>query len=277
MTNNDTVIKEEEIEIIKTQTTQSTEKEIPKVKREIKDDDTDSDSDNYDEKDILRNKPNPPDEIKKGEWKDNIRKIRNSFFPKSKNKATPEIGEGNHTNEPERVYEPLYKAPELSRQALLTTVLMQSVVNNLEELSEKTNKEIKKSAALTDLWKKQIEALDKFIKSLAETPWAAILKWSACFFIFTGFLYKMGILRMIPDFASGIINILPMPSSLNPTKTVENISENIKIPNPKIESTFSMLMETPITPLALLTGIGILTVSITTLKVLVWTLRKLPK
>lgn len=82
------------------------------------------------------------------------------------------------------------------------------------------------------------------------------------------FLYKMGTLRMIPDFVSGVINILPTPS-------IKNVTEDM--PKPQTKTTLNIIMESPITPLALITGVGILAISLTTLKALVWALRKMPK
>jgi len=64
------------------------------------------------------------------------------------------------TCEPPRVVEPLYHSPDLSREALLTNLLMQTAVNNMEELAKRTGKELTKSTALAKEWKKHIEALD---------------------------------------------------------------------------------------------------------------------
>ena len=73
---------------------------------------------------------------------------------------------------------------------------------------------------------------------------------------------------MIPDFASGLFNILPTPS-------IQSIGEDM--PKPKGESALHIIMESPITPLALVTGVGVLAISLTALKALVWALRRIPK
>jgi len=78
----------------------------------------------------------------------------------------------------------------------------------------------------------------------------------------------MGTLRMIPDFISAVIEILPTPS-------FQDLKEDI--PKPKVDTALNIIMASPITPLALVTGVGIIAISLTTLKARVWALRKMPK
>lgn len=57
--------------------------------------------------------------------------------------------------------------------------------------------------------------------------------------------------------------------------SIKNITEDL--PKPQTETTLNIIMESPITPLALITGVGVLAISLTTLKALVWALRTIPK
>jgi hypothetical protein len=203
------------------------------------------------------------DDEDSGQWENNIREFKKYL----ESNTNTDADTGNATCEPPRMAEPLYQPPNLSKEALATNLFMQAFINHLEELATRLNKEITKSADLAKEWKLHIKALDEYIKSLSKLPWKKIIGYSACFFTIIAFLYKMGTLR-IPDFFSGVINILPTPS-------IKNITEDL--PKPQTETTLSIIMESPITPLALITGVGVLAISLTTLKALVWALRTIPK
>lgn len=187
------------------------------------------------------------DDENSGEWENNIREFKKYLDSNTNTDADA----GNATCEPPRMAEPLYQPPNLSNEALATNLFMQAFVNHLEELATLLNKEITKSADLAKEWKLHIKALDKYIKSLSKLPWKKIIGYSACFFTIIAFLYKMGTLRIIPDFVSGVINILPTPS-------IKNITEDL--PKPQTETTLNIIMESPITPLALITGVGVLAI-----------------
>lgn len=79
-------------------------------------------------------------------------------------------------------------------------------------------------------------------------------------------------MRMIPNFTSNIISAFPTP-----TQTMSNIPKVIETPKPSIDTTIRAVMETPLTPLATVTGVGIMTIFAGSLKLALWILRKNPK
>ena len=131
-----------------------------------------------------------------------------------------------------------------------------------------TGHEIQKSKELAESWKEHIIAIDKYIKSLQQWPWKKMVTASICLLAIGGFLYKMAAWRMLPGFASNLI-------SLAPTSLLSKPSQDI--PKPNIEKTFNAFMETPLTPITILTCVGGLTISLGILKTLVWVARKIPK
>lgn len=165
----------------------------------------------------------------------------------------------------------LYTAPILSREALLTDVVFRTFITNINEISDKIGFQINQSIELAQEWVAHIAKLDQYIKSLSS--WKKTLAYSLCLVTIGTFLWRMGALRAIPHFLSNAISIIPMPT---PTITSKVIN-NVEVPTPNLESTYKAIMETPITPIVLVSSIGAITTVVGIMRVVAWMLRKLPK
>lgn len=84
------------------------------------------------------------------------------------------------------------------------------------------------------------------------------------------FLWKMGTMQAIPNYAAGLIKLIPIPE-MNTTSIIK------ETPKPEIDTTIRAIMETPLTPLTIVTGIGLLSVSQGVLRVTLWVLQRSPK
>lgn len=189
----------------------------------------------------------------------------NSFGPKDNlqgNETTPAINK-----------EPLYIPPDLSREALMSDVTMRTFVAHIDEISNQLGKEIKKSTELAVEWQSHIKNVDDYIKSLSNIPWKKILTYSACLLTIGAFLYKMAAWRMIPNFVSNVISFIP--SSVSTATPSANVIR--EVPKPNIENTINTIMQTPLTPITIVTCLGGMTVAMVIVKGLVWVLRKVPK
>lgn len=174
---------------------------------------------------------------------------------------------GNDTEyKPFAKQEPLFVPPVINTEATMVNVMMKSFVSQIQELSQHLGKEITKSTELAHQWKQHIHALDKYIESLKQMPWKKVLTYGACLITVTGFLWKMGAARALPDFLSNVIQFVP-----------KTVLPEATIPKPNIESTLRTAMETPVTPLTIITAVGAITVTLSILKVTLLVLRKLPK
>jgi len=169
--------------------------------------------------------------------------------------------------------EPIYIPPDLSREALMTDVAMKTFVANIDEIGTLLGKEIKKSTELATAWQSHIKNIDEYIKSLSGMPWKKLLTYSACILTIGAFIYKMAAWRMIPNFLSNLISIVP-----NNITTVTPSGNVIRdVPKPNIENTVNAIMHTPLTPITIVTCIGGMTIAMAFVKGLVWFLRKAPK
>lgn len=92
------------------------------------------------------------------------------------------------------------------------------------------------------------------------------MTWSAGLLFVAGFLWKMGSIKAIPNFAGFVLNMIPGPS---------DIARDT--PKPDMDTTLQHIMETPITPFAFVTGMGVLSIGLITLRLTAWALRILPK
>jgi hypothetical protein len=152
----------------------------------------------------------------------------------------------------------------------MTNTVVRATVAHIEEISTRLGANIQKSTELAEEWKQHISALDSYIKSLSTLPWKKILKYTACLLTIGAFLWKMGALR-------AILNSLTLSSALSllPTRKFTTASE-MNMPKPYIETTLKVMMETLLTPLAIVTGVGILSIGFGLLKITLWALRKAP-
>lgn len=169
-------------------------------------------------------------------------------------------------SEPVVIYNPILLSPE----ALKADVFVKTTVEVIDELGTRLGKTINKSDELAKSWNLHLKNYDEYIKSLKKFNWTKAAGWSLGLLIVGGFLWKMGAMRAIPNFASGLIKLIPMPE-MNTTTIIK------ETPKPKIDATITAIMETPLTPLAIITGVGLLSISLGILKATLWVLRKAPK
>jgi hypothetical protein len=154
---------------------------------------------------------------------------------------------------------------DLSFEAKTTDIIMKSTIASLDQLGKRLDKDITKSHSLAVEWKSHINKLDSLIKNMGS--YQKYVAWGACIMTTFFFLYKCGKLRAIPDFLSNMINITP------------NIIQDshISYSDIKPEKIMHTLMETPLTPITLVSSIGVITISLLTLKTIVWVLQRTPK
>jgi hypothetical protein len=201
---------------------------------------------------------------------DRIENLKKKLLLKDSNQELNDPA--NQSCEPARKPEPLFVPPILNKETLLADVIVKTVTCEINEIGERLGKEVKKSNELALEWKQHILALDQYIKSLSGLPWKKLLTYSACTLTVLMFLYKMGIMRMIPNFMSNVISIIPLPKmdTTSSTPIIETVKE---MPKPSIRD----LLDTPLTPVGIVTGIGVATVTVGSLKLILWVLRKVPK
>lgn len=173
--------------------------------------------------------------------------------------------------QPEYVDRTFYQPTPLSFEALKIDAAMKGAVASFEEITDLLGIVIKKDEELVNTWKDIIKKYDDFIISLSDVNWKKIIGYSAGLLLISSFLWKMGAMRAIPNFASSLINFIPAPPTLN----VTNIAKDT--PKPQIDTTLQHIMETPITPFAIVTGMGVLSLGLCALRITAWALRKLPK
>jgi hypothetical protein len=178
------------------------------------------------------------------------------------------ISQGNLTVEKALPKETYYSEQrQRTKEAQGTDLAMKGIINHIEELGNKTNIKIEKSQELTQLWKDYIHSLDAYIKSKNLSKY---LKWAACITTIGLFVFKMGLARKIPEFFFSALSNISIPSAQTMGNHLQSAGSHVK-PN---ESTLNALMETPLTPLMILTGVGGLTITMGILKATLWVLRK---
>jgi hypothetical protein len=82
-------------------------------------------------------------------------------------------------------------------------------------------------------------------------------------------LWKMGAMRSIPNFMTNMISLMPTPR-VSPSA----LDKDIPLPSTR---SLQAIMESPLTPLTIVTGIGVITISLGVLNLIAWTLRRIPK
>lgn len=122
---------------------------------------------------------------------------------------------------------------------------------------------IEKSEKLTLEWAALLSKLDAFIKTIKR--FKKYIGYSTAIVLILTFLFKMGIARQIPNFFCDLISHISLPSSSNnvpsPVAPIKEKTENI-ILEKGID-----LLETPLTPLGILAGAGVIISTISILRV----------
>jgi hypothetical protein len=157
----------------------------------------------------------------------------------------------------------------LTTQAKLTDLAMKSMVASIDTIAESLGKQITKSNELTKAWKAHIANLDTFISKLSS--WKRLLGSAACLITIGLFIWKMGGMRAIPDFLTNMIGVVPGIVQEATSKTTKETSKE------GLNLTIDTIMETPLTPITIVTGVGLLTIGIGMLKIIAWAIRKAPK
>ena len=142
-------------------------------------------------------------EIKKEAYEEKI-SILQENLQKQNCITTKIIPNDNLEREHLAQYFDLYKPVDLSQEALLTNTFMMSTVSSLNTIKDSLHLQIESNVELGQDWKKHIHVLDEYIKSLKSMPWKKALKYSACILTVGAFLWKMGAMRSISQFASSI-------------------------------------------------------------------------
>jgi hypothetical protein len=145
---------------------------------------------------------------------------------------------------------------------------MKLTVSQLDDLSTRLGIQVEKSVELASKWDGIKTKLDVYIKSLDDVNYKRIFKYTACTMAILYFVYQMGIYRKLPDFFISIASHIPLPNFKG---------SEVPVPKPSIESTFNKVMDIPLTPLTIVTGVGSIVTLLGILKVSMWIIRKLKK
>lgn len=113
-------------------------------------------------------------------------------------------------------------------------------------------KDLTKSKELADDWRRHINALDAYIKSLQGLPWSKMLSYSACFLLIGTFIWEMGIWRAFPDFLSTAIKLIPT-TGMSSTTIQETVAE---LPKPSVTSTMNAIAKSPVAVFGIVAGVS---------------------
>jgi len=156
----------------------------------------------------------------------------------------------------------------MSPTILVMDLGIKATVSQLDELSNRLGIQIEKSTELASKWETIKVKLDAYIKSLEGVNYKRVFTYTACTMTILYFVYQMGIYRKLPDFLISIASHIPLPNFKG---------NDVPIPKPSIESTFNKVMDMPLTPLTIVTGVGSIVTMLGILKVSLWIIRKLKK
>lgn len=125
---------------------------------------------------------------------------------------------------------------------------------------------------MTKYWSRLKVRIQEIINTLNTNKRNRVITISVCLFGFGLMLWKMGAFRAIPNFMSNMISLMPIPTPSVPSNGFHGVGKDIPLPSTK---SFQAVMESPLTPLTIVTGVGIVTIGLGALKVIAWTLRTL--
>lgn len=171
------------------------------------------------------------------------------------------------------LYSPNAKRPNLSHESFFADTAYREVVKQVDELGLALGKDLEKSQELADDWRKHIIALDAYIKSLQGLPWRRILSYSACFLLVGAFIWKMGALRVLPDFLGTAIKLIPT-TGMSSTTMQETVAE---LPKPSVTSTINAITESPVAVFGIVIGVSMGVICLGFMKITILALKRLPK
>lgn len=155
-----------------------------------------------------------------------------------------------------------------SPQILIIDQGIKLTVEQLDNISTRLGIQIEKNAELATKWETIKVKLDNYIKSLEGVNYKKAFTYVGCGIAIAYFVYQMGIYRKLPDFLISIASHIPLP----------NLKGNdVPVPKPTIESTLNNVMDAPLTPLTIVTGIGSIVTLLGIVKISLWVIRKLKK
>jgi|SRR5271156_691355 len=203
--------------------------------------------------------------------KQKMEEIRNKLS--GKNNKVSETVEKNKIDKIDEVINTTFNEhlinSSYATEVKLVDATIKSVSASLDTISNALGTEIKKSDELAKEWKKNINSLDIFIKSLSS--WKKTFGWSVCLLTVLAMLWKMGALRSIPNFLGQLTHIVP--DVLSPL-TKQSSSD---IAKEHVSTTLHTVLDTPLTPLTIVTGVGVLTLGVGLLKTIAWVIQRAPK
>lgn len=165
------------------------------------------------------------------------------------------------------------KIKPMSKEALLADHTVMVTTAALDQLVEKGNLNIQRSEGLAVMWRDHLKQWDEFVKSLKGVPWKKVIGYSACIMTVLGFFWKMGTLRGIPNFLS---NTVISSASGAISQGASSSLNTAQIPKPE-SLNFKDIMDSPLTPMAMVTIVGGFTITLGAIKAILWTLNKLLK
>jgi hypothetical protein len=118
---------------------------------------------------------------------------------------------------------------------------------------------LEKSTELASKWEGIKNKLDIYIKSLQEVSYRKVLTYTAGTLAVLYFVYQCSLYRKLPDFLISIASHIPLPN-------IKGSSE-IPVPKPTVEGTLDKLSNMPLTPLGIVTGVGLVVTSLTIIRV----------
>jgi len=143
-------------------------------------------------------------------------------------------------------------------------------VNQLDSISSNLGIQLEKSAQLASKWESIKSKLDVYIKSLQGISYKKVFTYTAGTIAVLYLVYQCSIYRKLPDFLISIASHIPLPS-------VRSSEIRVSILIPTVENTLNNLTNMPITPLGIVTGVGIIVTSLTIIKATLWIICKLSK
>lgn len=158
--------------------------------------------------------------------------------------------------------------PMYSKETCTVDIAMKAIVADIEAIGDKLNIKVEKSIALGNSWKTLKDDLDTYIKSHQNIT--RFLKWGACLTTMGVFLFKMGLARKVPEFLLSTLANIPAPSMQSVGSQMHSFASQAK----PTDTTLHAFLETPLTPIMVLTGAGGLAITVSLLKVTLWLLRR---
>ena len=130
-----------------------------------------------------------------------------------------------------------YSGAELTEEAIILDSTVKAVIEDFTTITDKLNININKDEELVNTWSLTVQKFDTIVKTLQNNRWAKVVTYSTGLLFLGTFLWKMGALRAVPNFAGNLLSSIPRPS-ISSTQTL------VKETTPP-DNTVQHIMETP--------------------------------